>query len=146
MTNERSSIAEIEAQIRADTIWLRAQFFRTVATLTAQEVATLAGISGKDAHMTIERWRTDGLIFSVTRELGNLYPTFQFGEDMRPLPIVGNVLCILRQVQSRSDWDNAMWFFGANGWLGGPSPMDVLTSEPKLVIKAAEQEVAEDIE
>ena len=103
-------------------------------------------MSGKDAHQSVEHWRTEGLIFSVKRDIKDLYPAFQFSADMCPLPIIREILGILRQVASRSDWDNAMWFFASNGWLGGPTPIDLLTSEPSLVIKAAEQEVIEEIE
>jgi hypothetical protein len=143
MTDEEPRLADFMAQMLADAIWLRAEFFKAVPVLTAPEVATLAAISGKDAYQSVEEWRAEGLIFSIKRDIEDLYPAFQFAADMRPLPIIREILRILRQVASRNDWDNAMWFFASNGWLGGPTPIDLLTSQPSLVIKAAEQEVIE---
>jgi hypothetical protein len=146
MTDEKPSLADPKTQMLADAIWLRAEFFQTVPVLTSLEVATLAGIADKNAHLSVELWRTEGLIFSVKRGIEDFYPSFQFTADMTPLPIIREILRILRQVPSRRDWDDAMWFFASNGWLGGRTPIDLLTSEPSLVIKAAEQEVIEDIE
>jgi hypothetical protein len=146
MTGEQPTMTDFRARMLADAIWLRAEFFRVMPVVTADEVAILAGIPGANAYETVEQWRTEGLIFSVRRGIEDLYPAFQFTANMAPLPIVRQILRILRQVASRSDWDNAIWFFASNGWLGGPPPINLLISEPDLVIRAAEQEVAEDIE
>jgi hypothetical protein len=146
MTDEQPTTADFEARMLADTIWLRAEFFRLVPVLTAREAAVLAGLSGARAYQSVEQWRAEGLIFSVKRDIEDLYPAFQFTAEMRPLPIMREILRIFRQVTSRSDWDNAMWFIAANGWLDGPAPIDLLISEPSRVIDAAEQEVLPDIE
>lgn len=64
MSKENPTMAELEARMLADTIWLRAEFFRVVPALTADEVAVLAGLSGDDATRTVEQWRADGLVFA----------------------------------------------------------------------------------
>jgi hypothetical protein len=130
----------------ADTIWLRAEFFRVVPALTAQEVAILAGLTGEDGTRTVEQWRSEGLVFAVKRDIHLLYPAFQFDAKMRPRPVIHKILSTLRQHAARSDWDNAFWFISANGWLDGPAPKDLLETEPELLVEAAEQEVLPDIE
>jgi hypothetical protein len=118
MTDEHPTMADFEARMLADTIWLRAEFFRIVPVVTTREAAILAGISGQNAYQSIEQWRAEGLIFSVKRDVEDLYPAFQFAADMRPLPIIREILRILRQVASRSDWDNAMWLSPEmGGWM-----------------------------
>lgn len=144
--DDKNSLADLEARMIADTIWLRAEFFRRVATLTAREVAVLAALPGPDAYRSVDAWRDEGRIFSVRRETQDLYPAFQFGTEMQPLPIIAELLATLRQYKARTDWDNALWFVGANGWLDGPPPIDLLTAEPDLVKDAAEQEVLPHIE
>jgi hypothetical protein len=106
----------------------------------------LTGIDGENGFQSIERWRTDGSVFSAKRSTEDFYPAFQFGPDLRPLPIVGKILGILWQHKSRSDWDNALWLVAANDWLDGPSPIDLFLTEPELVLYAAEQTVLPHIE
>ena len=143
---DKNPMEEIKARMLADTMWLRAEFFRVVPTLTAEEIAVLLDKPGEDPHATVRQWHVSGRIFHVTRNSESLYPAFQFGADLHPRPIVGELLTILNQLASRTDWDNAIWFIAANGWLGGPSPLDLLLTEPAMLIHAAEQEVLPDLE
>jgi hypothetical protein len=43
-----------------------------------------------------------------------------------------------------SDWQVAFWFVGANGWLGGREPAEVL-DDGDAVVEAATHEIAEKI-
>ena len=138
-------MANFETRMMADTLWLRAQFFRLVPCVTADEITVLIAQPGGDARADVTRWLAEGRIFYVTRGPAEFYPAFQFAPDLTPLPFIGEILNILRQVSSRSDWDNAMWFIAENGWLNGSSPLDSLFTEPALVTHAAEQEVLPDI-
>jgi len=142
----KETMADFEARMVADTLWLRAEFFRLVPCVTADEIAVLIAQPGEDASATATQWLAEARIFQVKRGPAEFYPAFQFGPDLSPLPIVGEILKILRQVSSRSDWDNAMWFIAANGWLSGLSPLAALSTESTLVRHAAEQEVLPDIE
>jgi hypothetical protein len=144
--HRKSEFAELESSMLNDTVWLRAEFFRIVPALTAREVAALAAIPGSDGHSQVEQWRAEGRLFSVRRDVDALYPAFQFKADLHPLPIIREVLEILRRVRSRSDWDNALWFIGPNGWLSGSLSFEQLESKPDLVKHAAEQEVLPDTE
>lgn len=130
----------------ADTLRLHAEFFRRVPCLSVPELAILLAKAGADTSPHMSQWHAEGSIFCVTRDAADFYPAFQFGSDLRPQPIVGEVLKILRQSPSRSDWDNALWFIAANGWLDGQSPLDLILTKPALVKDAAEQEVLPSIE
>jgi hypothetical protein len=39
-----------------------------------------------------------------------------------------------------SGWQTALWFVGANGWLDGARPVDLLATEPARVAEAARHE------
>jgi hypothetical protein len=140
------STADFDARMMADTLWLRAEFFRLVPCLAAEEIAALFARPSKEVQATVNKWHAEDRIFHVKRGQNKLYPAFQFGRDLQPLAIVGEILKILRQAPSRSEWDNALWFIAANGWLDGASPLDMLFTEQALVKDAAEQEVLPDIE
>jgi len=137
---------EILAQMIADAVWLKADFFRHFAVFTAREVANLSGQSLDEAERVLDTWRAARKVLSITRDGIEVFPSFQFGGDGQPLPVVGQVLELFSKVPSRVDWDNAIWFVAANGWLGGRMPYELLTNAPQKVKHAAEQEVLPDIE
>lgn len=144
--NERGLTPELLERMQADTVWLKDRFFRDIVTLTAQQVAEKAGLAPKDAELVLRDWRDDKRVFSVEENDRVLYPAFQFDEHGQPLQIIEDVLAILGQVKSRSDWDNAFWFAGGNGWLSnGATPLDKLGVDPAAVKHAAEQLVLPDI-
>ena len=84
------------------------------------------------------RWRREGRIFAVIYDGRITFPGFQFGADGRPLPIVAEVLRVFGA--DSSAWQTALWFAGANGWLDGARPVDLLASEPARVAEAARRE------
>jgi hypothetical protein len=138
-------MAEIQLRMAEDTASLRAEFFELVTALTSVQVAERAGFK-KNAYQTVHRWRSAKKIFAVKHGGQDLYPDFQFGFEGRPLPVMAEILAWFAKVESRSDWDNAFWFIGANGWLGGKPPYQMLKDEPAKVVKAAKQEVLPDVE
>lgn len=137
---------EIREQMIADAIALKEEFFEDIPVLTASSVTALAQIPAREAEDTLGSWRSGRRVLSIKREDEIVYPAFQFGADGQPFHIVHEVLNLFSQVASRTDWDNAMWFAGANGWLGGKQPFELLVDAPEKVKHAAEQEVWEDIE
>jgi hypothetical protein len=143
---KKEAMADLEAQMMVDTLWLRAEFFRRISCLTDPELAILLAKPGADSSLHMSQWHAEGRIFLVTRDSAAFYPAFQFGPDLHPQLIVGEILTILRQAPPRSNWDNALWFIAANGWLAGQSPLDLIFTEPALVKDAAEQEVLPDTE
>jgi hypothetical protein len=129
-----------------DTLYLRRQFFLTFPVVTAQELAELPAAQSGTGVEAVAQWRREKRIFSVNDGDREYFPSFQFDGEGHPLPIIAELLAILGQFKERSDWDNAMWFAGANGWLDGSCPVDLLLSDPALVKDAAEQEVLPHIE
>lgn len=84
-------------------------------------------------------WRTQGEILAVSWQGKEVYPSFQFDDQQQPLPVIADLLNILRHGGNRTEWQNLAWFVSANGWLGGPSPYECL-SDPARVLRAAEME------
>jgi hypothetical protein len=137
-------LADVELKVAEATVSLRREFLEQVPVLTSAEVHANAGFPGGNPSQTVHRWRKQGKIFAVNHGGRDLYPAFQFGVDGRPLPIIADVLTILKRDSDRADWDNALWFAGDSGWLDGKAPLDCLQSDPDGVKRAAEQEVLRD--
>lgn len=137
-------LADMELRAAESTATLRREFLEEVPVLTSAEVHANAGFPGSNPSQTVHRWRKAGKIFAVNHGGRDLYPAFQFGVDGRPLPIIAELLAILRRDSERTDWDNALWFVGESGWLNGHTPLDCLQTSPEAVKRAAEQEVLRD--
>jgi hypothetical protein len=137
-------LAEIQLKVAESTASLRREFLEEVPVLGSAEIHANAGFPGANPSQTVHRWRKQGKIFAVTHGGRDVYPAFQFGQDGRPLPIIAEVLDILKRDAERTDWDNALWFAGETGWLDGKSPLDCLQSDPAGIKRAAEQEVVDE--
>ena len=88
----------------------------------------------------------EGMSEGMSEGISDWISTCVDAANGQPLPVVGQVLELFSEVPSRVDWDNAIWFVAANGWLGGRMPYELLTNAPQKVKHAAEQEVLPDIE
>lgn len=137
-------LADVQVKVAEATLSLRKDFLEEILVLTSADVHANAGFPRGNASQTVHRWRKPGRIFAINHGGRDLYPAFQFGSDGRPLPIIAEVLAILKRDPERSDWDNALWFAGDSGWLDGKRPIDCLQSDPEGVKRAAEQEVLVD--
>lgn len=134
-----SSAAVLQARRNAEA---RASLIREFGALTSAEVAERAGSRASNRAALANRWRQEGRIFHVTYQGATLYPAFQFDGEGQPRPVVAGILQILA---SRStEWQLALWFLSANGWLGGRRPVDLLDTDPAAVREAAVRE-AEDL-
>ena len=111
--------------------------------LRSAEVAELAGSRAANRAALGNRWRAENRVVAVPVGDELLYPGFQFTTEGRPHPTVGAALRTLRSARGLSDWQAALWFAGANGWLGGRRPVDLLDEDPGAVEDAARREVAE---
>ena len=130
-----SEAAVLQARRNAEA---REELLREFGALTSSEVAELAGSRAKNRAALANRWRKEGRIFAVTHHGQTYYPGFQLDAEGRPLPIVAEVLRTFGE--RTSPWQTALWFAGANGWLDGARPVDVLLSEPEKVAEAARRE------
>lgn len=104
--------------------------------LSPEEVASLAG--GREA---VERWEREGSILSVLHEGRVCYPAFQFDKNGCPRPVIAQALRILGH--ETSAWGIALWFLGANGYLGGKRPVDLLDTDPEAVADTVRYEALE---
>jgi hypothetical protein len=103
--------------------------------LSAATVARLAGSTAGNPSALASRWRAEGKVFAVEVDGAQRFPGFQFGAGGRPRPVVASVLAA---VGGRlAGWELALWFTGADDRLGGMRPVDVLDSDPDLVVDAA---------
>jgi hypothetical protein len=133
---EEPSSAEI-AQLRRNAE-ARKAFLAEYAALTSKQVAELAGSRATNRAALANRWKAQGRIFAIEAGGQSLFPAFQFGEDGQSRPVVAEVLAALGP--KTSGWQTALWFTGANGWLGAKRPVDLLESTPEAVAAAAHQE------
>jgi hypothetical protein len=111
--------------------------------LRSSEIAELAGSRAANRAALANRWRAEQRLVAVPVGDELLYPGFQFTSEGKPHPAVGAALAALRSNAEVSDWQAALWFAGANGWLGGRRPVDLLDAEPHAVADAARREAAE---
>jgi hypothetical protein len=111
--------------------------------LRSAEVAELAGSRAANRAALANRWRAENRVVAVPVGDELLYPGFQFTPEGRPHPTVAAAVAILRSQPSVSDWQAALWFVGANGWLGGQRPVDLVDEDPGAVEDAARREVEE---
>ena len=116
----------------------REALFQEFGAFTSAEVAGLAGSKASNKAALANRWKQEGRIFSVTHHGTTYYPGFQFDAEGRPLPVIAEVM---RRLGAKSgEWELALWFTAANGWLDGGRPVDLLESGPEEVAQAAERE------
>lgn len=116
----------------------REALFQEFGAFTSSEVAALAGSKASNKAALANRWKQEGRIFSVTHHGTTYYPGFQFDGEGRPLPVIAEV--IRRLGAKGGEWELALWFTAANGWLGGQRPVDLLESAPEEAVQAAERE------
>ncbi|HYI13378.1 MAG TPA: hypothetical protein VEK57_30300 [Thermoanaerobaculia bacterium] len=119
----------------------REEMLQEFGAFTSSNLAERAGSKAANKVALAHRWKTDGRIFSVTYRGTNYFPGFQFDEEGQPLAVMAELLRIL--APARAPWEIALWFTGADGWLGGKRPVDLLLSAPERVVEAAKHEAAE---
>lgn len=118
----------------------RASLLEEFGALSSQEVADLAGSRATNRAALANRWKQEGRIFGVSVQGETRFPAFQFDSEGRPLGVVAEVIKALSK--SQTEWQLALWFTRANGWLGGRRAVDLLESDPEAVKEAAWQEGA----
>ncbi len=114
----------------------RTQLVQEFGALTGDQIGEQHS-QARNRHALAARWRKEGRIFGVPYRGQTLYPAFQFdvvGGEVKPS--IRDVLAQLPR-DRMSDWESALWWSAANGWLGGRRPVDVLDDEPEAVAAAA---------
>jgi hypothetical protein len=122
----------------------RSALLEEFGALTSAQVAELAGSGAKNASALASRWRREGRLVAVEHHRTVYFPAFQFDDDGKPKPAVGEVLEQLGTADL-SAWQQALWFTTANGWLDGRRPVDVLDESSGAVVAAASEAVREPV-
>lgn len=102
----------------------------------SDHVAEISGSAATNRSATASRWLAAGRIFTVNHRGNRFYPSFQFGTDGHPRPVIASVLEVF-EPYGLDGWETALWFTTASGWLDDQRPVDLLTREPERVVKAA---------
>jgi hypothetical protein len=127
---EAKMIAKAQEKVIASTQWV-----------TASVIAQLAQFKSANTSSAASKWKTSCKIFSVNYLSEELYPIYTLDKSNGFRPLEG-LKPIIELFRGRKDsWGMAYWFAGANGFLNGRRPQDVLEHEPELVLKAAEDEL-----
>jgi phasin family protein len=107
---------------------------------TSAQVAELARSEAGNKAQMAHRWRKEGRIFAVEHRGQTYFPAFQFDhENGRPRPVMRQLIAALAPYHQ--GWSLALWFAGANAWLGGKRPIDLLERKPEQVLAAARTEM-----
>ena len=123
----------LQAQRNGEARWALMQEF---GAYTSEEIAAHRS-RAKNKHALANRWRSEGRVFSVDFQGQRLFPGFQFDlETLAPKPVVAEALAALPR-EEMSEWEVALWWTAANGWLGGGRPVDVMEDDEGAVVAAA---------
>lgn len=139
---ERGPLSAASVQQARRNAVARGELLEEFSALTSSEVAAAAGSRAANRASLANRWRDEGRVFAVRVGDQLLYPGFQFGEDGRPLEVIGAALRELAPVRP-TEWQTALWFTTPDGFIGDRRPVDLLTENPKAVIDAARLEADE---
>lgn len=119
--------------LASDNLNLRDRFIAETPQLTSADVGRMSGLRTKNPYATAARWKKSGDIFSVRHRGVEYLPAFQF-RDGRPHPTIKKALEALPG--DLSDWQRALWFVSANGWLADEAPAEVLDAADAVVAAA----------
>jgi hypothetical protein len=138
MTPELSLPSEAQVRQARRSAEARTQLLQEFGALTGDQIGEEHS-HARNRHALAARWRKEGRIFGVPYRGQTLYPAFQFDA------VSGEVKASIRDVLTQlprdrmSEWESALWWTAANGWLGGRRPVDALDDEPDAVAAAAAQ-------
>lgn len=129
-----TSAAALQAKLNAEA---RQELIDEFGLYDSEQVAHIAGSTAKNRSAIASRWLAAGRLFAIEYLGSRYYPTFQFGTNGRPKPIIKPILEALRPY-GLDGWEIALWFTTATGWLDDERPVDRLTTTPDLVVEAAQ--------
>jgi hypothetical protein len=124
----------LREQVRRD-LEAQAELAVEFGVLSAADVARLAGSTAANPERLVTRWREEGRVLAVAADGTARFPGFQFDERGVPLPVIADVLTAV--ADRLPGWELALWFTAANARLGDRRPVDVLDTDPELVVQAA---------
>lgn len=113
----------------------RAELLQEFGALSGEQIAEERSRAA-NRHALAARWRKEGKLFGVPYRGQTLYPAFQLDADGALRPVIAEVLAALPR-KRMSDWELALWWTAANGWLCGRRPVDLLDDESQALVAAA---------
>lgn len=106
--------------------------------LTAVQVGELfarqSGRASVNPAAAASRWKNSGAIFAIEFDGRDRYPHYAFGLNFRPLPVLAEIIDILKPVEALR---LAAWFESASSFLGGQRPREVIGHDARRVVDAA---------
>ena len=118
----------------------RAEVIGEFGLLDSREVHRLTGGTAANMAAKASRLKAAGRLFTVTHEGKKLYPGFQFGADGQPKPAMARVLEVMKPWAGHG-WQIAVWFITPNGWLDRQRPVDLLDTDPEVIVAAARRDI-----
>lgn len=89
----------------------------------------------------INDWLIDDRIFAINIEGIDYFALYCFDTNNSLIPAQG-IRPVIQELRKKKDnWGIAFWFCGANGYLGGRRPQDLVQHQPDLVLEAAIDEI-----
>ena len=129
----------MRAQVRRNAE-ARGELADEFSLLSRREVDARAGAAGPVASAPDRSGENQ--LFAIDIAGAAMYPAFQFDETGSPRAVIGRV--VTEAGGLIHGWDLALWFTGANGWLGDLRPVDVLGGpDENLVVDAMAHLVGE---
>lgn len=136
MTPEMGVPSEARVRQARRNATARTELLREFGALTSEQIGDEHS-RARNRHALAARWRKEGRVLGVPYHGRTVYPGFQFD------PTSGELRPAVRAVLSRlpigrmSEWEVALWWTAANGWLGGRRPVDLLDDDPDGIVAAA---------
>ena len=131
MFREALMVARAKEKVLSSTAWFD---LRAIARLSKQNEQTIQG--------QLELWKANEKIFSVCHNNVELFPDYAFDRLNNWNPNANLPLVIKSFKSLKTDWAIAMWLAGANGFLGGRRPQDLLDQDSEVLKAAIADELA----
>jgi len=123
--------AEIDLELERDNAQLRAEYLKSVATLTSSDIrAFLGNDAPRNPSEPASRWKREKRIFAIPYGPTDLFPAFQFA-DGAPRPVMRHILDAMPA--EMTPWQIAFWFASGNGWLDGKLPQECLDASDDVL-------------
>lgn len=119
----------------------REKVIQSTKWVTAADITELAGYQSSNKSAGAAKWKASNKIFSVRYRSEDLYPIYSLDKNNEYRPVAGlkPILELFKGI--KDSWGVAYWFAGANGFLGGKRPQELLQENPVLVLEAAKDEL-----
>ena len=117
----------------------RVNFLEHFDTYSSNDIYRMNDSTATNKAALASGWRSKGRVFAVNHKSELRYPAFQFDKDAKPRKVIADVIKLFEK--ENADWQLALWFVTPNSILSGQAPIEVIKSDPKALIDAANEEL-----